>query len=285
MTIARKKPVAVEARQWTGGVKEASPIITWIYQGGYEAKWSDGHVDEDGRAFPEQIHITTLEGVMAANAGDWIIRGIKGEFYPCKPDVFADSYDLEPFPGAFDDGPRRAPLMGQLLQSVDSFEAYSGHDGRLDTDDIEQANTIASLVLPRENHSEKPPIGREKHKLILDLDHPAMLIPSTTPGHSHLYVDVEMSWERYAALLLALAEAGVVERGYADASLARGFTSVRLPWVKKEKPDALRLGTDLVYLYLDVFKTATRDGASIADAAEHASRAVAVARILQEGSK
>lgn len=284
MTIARKKPVAVEARQWTGGPAAATPIIDWILDGGHTATWDQAHVADDGRAIPEQIHILGLGSAVAANPGDWIVRAHDG-FHPYGPDAFADSYDLEPFPGAFDDGPRRAPLMGQLLQSVDSFEAYSGHDGRLDTDDIEQANTIASLVLPREDHSEKPPIAREKHKLILDLDHPAMLIPSTTPGHSHLYVDVEISWERYAALLLALAEAGVIERGYADASLARGFTSVRLPWVKKEKPDALKLGTDLVYLYLDVFKTATRDGASIADAAEHASRAVAVARTLQEGSK
>lgn len=39
------------------------------------------------------ILITTLEGTMRADRGDWIIRGVKGEFYPCKPDIFAATYE------------------------------------------------------------------------------------------------------------------------------------------------------------------------------------------------
>ena len=41
----------------------------------------------------EEIYIETLEGVMKANPGDWIIRGVRGELYPCKPDVFAATYE------------------------------------------------------------------------------------------------------------------------------------------------------------------------------------------------
>lgn len=40
-----------------------------------------------------KIAIETLEGTMTANVGDWIIKGVKGEFYPCKPDIFAQTYD------------------------------------------------------------------------------------------------------------------------------------------------------------------------------------------------
>lgn len=43
----------------------------------------------------EELYIETLEGVMKANVGDWIIKGIKGEYYPCKPDVFWDTYEEE----------------------------------------------------------------------------------------------------------------------------------------------------------------------------------------------
>lgn len=75
--------------------------------------------------------------------------------------------------------------------------------------------------------------GGGYHLPVLDLDVPAQLVPSATPGHSHLYIDVRMPWDKYEALLLALAEAGIVERGFADASLRRGFSSVRVPWKPK----------------------------------------------------
>lgn len=41
-----------------------------------------------------QIFLKTLEGIMIANVGDWIIKGINGEFYPCKPDIFEKTYEL-----------------------------------------------------------------------------------------------------------------------------------------------------------------------------------------------
>lgn len=72
------------------------------------------------------------------------------------------------------------------------------------------------------------------HTVMLDIDHPTRLVPSTTPGHWHLYIDVAMPWWRYRKLLRALAMAGIIETGYARASIQRGFTSLRLPWVKKE---------------------------------------------------
>lgn len=74
------------------------------------------------------------------------------------------------------------------------------------------------------------------HRPVLDLDVPAQLVPSTTPGHHHLYIDVDMSWPTYKRLLRALAKAGVIEAGYAKASIHRGASFVRLPWVRKVGP-------------------------------------------------
>lgn len=75
--------------------------------------------------------------------------------------------------------------------------------------------------------------GAESHALLIDLDVPAWLVPSSTPGHSHLYVDVKIPTPTYYALLDALADAGVIQRGYANSSKHRGGTALRLPWVKK----------------------------------------------------
>ena len=74
------------------------------------------------------------------------------------------------------------------------------------------------------------------HRPVLDIDIPAALIPSSTPGHSHLYIDKPMTKDQYENLLWALADAGIIEQGYANASTARGYTSARLPWVKKPVP-------------------------------------------------
>lgn len=76
--------------------------------------------------------------------------------------------------------------------------------------------------------SSKLPSG--KHLFAVDIDMPAALVPSSTKGHYHLYIDHEMTWETYERLLLALADAGLIEHGYADASISRGATHLRTPW-------------------------------------------------------
>ncbi len=86
----RKKPVEIEARQWDGTEAGAWPILKWIndHLGSDKALYCVGPGSET-----KEIEIETLEGTMCASSGDWIIRGIKGEFYPCKPDVFAMKYE------------------------------------------------------------------------------------------------------------------------------------------------------------------------------------------------
>lgn len=71
------------------------------------------------------------------------------------------------------------------------------------------------------------------HAPVIDIDIPVTLVPSSTPGHSHLYIDKAMDFSSLCHLLRAMAAAGVVEVGFAEASIAKGYSAVRLPWVKK----------------------------------------------------
>lgn len=95
----RKKPVEIQAAQWLGGPGAATPIIDWILTGERSASWTEAYEagDTPNGSYPaepeECIRINTLEGVMRALPGDWIIRGIQGEFYPCKPDIFEATYE------------------------------------------------------------------------------------------------------------------------------------------------------------------------------------------------
>jgi hypothetical protein len=73
-----------------------------------------------------------------------------------------------------------------------------------------------------------------QHIVVLDIDHLAHLIPSTTPGHSHLIVEIPpVAAEVYFKFLRDCAEVGLIEPGYAEVSIQRGHSDVRLPWVKK----------------------------------------------------
>ena len=76
-----------------------------------------------------------------------------------------------------------------------------------------------------------------KHRPMLDIDFPAAVIPSSTEGHCHLYIDKELEWKDYKKLLNLLADLGIIEHGYRGASLARGYSALRLPWIKKDEKD------------------------------------------------
>ena len=88
MAQYRKKPVVIEAVRLTAEtVQECYDFV--------DAK---GNLPECGMGIDPadgQFKITTLEGVHTASVGDWIIKGVKGEFYPCKPDIFEQTYDAE----------------------------------------------------------------------------------------------------------------------------------------------------------------------------------------------
>ena len=84
----RKKPVVIEAMHFATE-HDGEAVIDWIAYHGGRVVGSRGHVD--GRRY--EFRIATLEGDMTAAVGDYIIRGVQGEFYPCKPDIFAATYD------------------------------------------------------------------------------------------------------------------------------------------------------------------------------------------------
>jgi hypothetical protein len=86
----RKKPVVIDAVQFNGFDKESGQVIL-----SGRPEWL---INEFGKKIlffdePNNLVIKTLEGKMKASIGDFIIKGVQGEFYPCKPDIFAATYD------------------------------------------------------------------------------------------------------------------------------------------------------------------------------------------------
>ena len=82
MTRFRKQPVVIEAQHLVGDPDDLAAVVAWC----------------GGRAVDYEqvvVEIDTLEGVMQGRLGDWIIRGVQGEFYPCKPDIFVMTYEHE----------------------------------------------------------------------------------------------------------------------------------------------------------------------------------------------
>lgn len=89
MPLYKKKPVTIEARKLT--VENHNDIAHWIAEHGYNVRY---FTKPPMRAVSGLI-IETLEGNMEASYGDYIIKGVSGEFYPCKPDIFDITYEEE----------------------------------------------------------------------------------------------------------------------------------------------------------------------------------------------
>ena len=84
----RKKPVVIEAEQYNGPESVTTDAAPHPFHG-----WLDWHVIGEGLGLKKAPFIETLEGRMRVSPGDWIIRGVKGELYPCKPDIFDATYE------------------------------------------------------------------------------------------------------------------------------------------------------------------------------------------------
>lgn len=81
----RKKPVVIEAIQWIGTKENIAEVLRFVPNPILLPS-----IKEKGQW---ELRIKTLEGIMKADIGDWIIKGVKGEFYPCKPDIFEQTYE------------------------------------------------------------------------------------------------------------------------------------------------------------------------------------------------
>ncbi|PCF50112.1 hypothetical protein [Staphylococcus delphini] len=80
---AKKKPVAIDFIQFTG-IESAEAIEEWTYN----------NVVYTVTNHKPKMKVRTLEGIMTAELGDYIVKGIKGEFYPVKPDIFKKTYEI-----------------------------------------------------------------------------------------------------------------------------------------------------------------------------------------------
>lgn len=106
--LFKKKPVVIAARQIpaNGEVLAAWAVAEWITGHGWPWLLGDAtrpetltNANENGCGIwidpaDGMLMIRTLEGDMKVGLGDWVIRGVKGEFYPCKPDIFEQTYEL-----------------------------------------------------------------------------------------------------------------------------------------------------------------------------------------------
>ncbi len=82
MAKYRKKPVAIDAIQWNGNLADLGPLGRW-----------HNDITVEQPLIGNELTINTLEGDMTAQVGDWVIKGVKGELYPCKPDIFEATYE------------------------------------------------------------------------------------------------------------------------------------------------------------------------------------------------
>jgi hypothetical protein len=126
MSYYRKKPVIIEARQYVGTASQTHDVYLWVEEntlGSFEpldvitgrvpCPASGVSIDpRDGR-----MMIATLEGPHWVNVGDYVIRGVRGEFYPCKPDIFEATYE--------GDAERLADWIDRLKATLSRVEALA----------------------------------------------------------------------------------------------------------------------------------------------------------------
>lgn len=122
---------------------------------------------------------------------------------------------------ADDDVPSDLTPWQRLMANVVTLDAPYGTPEIMRMTDGPDANVITSRR------------SDGLHAPVLDIDFGARLIPSSTLGHFHLYLDKAMTWSAYRRLLIALGDAEILEPGYVEASLRRGHSAARLPGVRK----------------------------------------------------
>jgi len=120
---------------------------------------------------------------------------------------------------------KQQTVRANLLYYNESYETNKKQD-KYEERPIEEANMITSLDTAG---------WGGQHRPVLDLDMDAFLIESSTKGHHHLVIDHLLSTDQYFKLLDVLAEVGIVEPGFVDASKKRGATAIRLPWISKDR--------------------------------------------------
>jgi len=129
--------------------------------------------------------------------------------------------------------PSREKWFGRMFLNADLSLPYY-QDGKR-ASSYKDANLISSELWGQNDI----PKDDRLHAPALDFDFPCRLIPSSTKGHFHLYIDKTIPWKEYVKVLEVLGEVGLLEPGYVEAAKRRQATHLRLPGVKKD-PDQMR---------------------------------------------
>lgn len=129
-------------------------------------------------------------------------------------------------------------ITSNMHKAVVDFHAGSDRNDatqriKADFVPVEEATGVSSAV-------NLDPTGNPahcKHKPVLDLDIAHYYGESTTPGHAHLILNVELDWKDYVELLRVLEKCKILEPGYVAVAISRGESWMRTPWVKKQPGD------------------------------------------------
>ena len=131
----RKKPIEIQAWHWRFSTEQAEEPV-WIRDALHRWPQLGSIAFEPHHPDCPRIAIATLEGVMTANPGDWIIRGVKGELYPCKPDIFEMTYERADAPSD------RDALIAALAQAEHGRDEARKHANKLGRELDEQGDEL-----------------------------------------------------------------------------------------------------------------------------------------------
>lgn len=120
-------------------------------------------------------------------------------------------------------------MINRVIRMLTQVKPYNS------TEELNDENPPAVFTVDADIITSEVVGSTDLHAPVLDLDFPVAVVPSTTPGHYHLYLDWTLSKENYFKLLDTLADVGLIESGYVEASRARGYSAVRLPWITKDE--------------------------------------------------
>lgn len=123
----RKKPVVIDAVQWTG--KNLREVVSFMGHNNFNRETFSLRESDEWEKYVaiverEGFKISTLEGEMLANISDWIIKGVNGEFYPCKPDIFEKTYE----DAATAPTPQEGNIPGWVWGSTKPIYAFNEND-------------------------------------------------------------------------------------------------------------------------------------------------------------
>lgn len=131
--------------------------------------------------------------------------------------------------------PSGRTFRGRITGFVREFCTKSGGDSGfgapVEMNAAEPDNVVTSKMAPTASGL----IAPNYHWPVIDIDHVIHVEQSSTPGHSHLYIDKALTLEQYVTLLQAMCDVGLVEQGYVDATRKRRHGTLRLPGVFKDE--------------------------------------------------